>query len=64
MEPRLRYDVLGECAQRAADGQFAVPVAGTFPLDQWRTALEISASGQPRGKLVLLPADSSVVSGG
>ena len=58
MEPRLRYDVLGEYAQRAAEGRFSIPVAGTFPLDQWRTALEISIGGHPRGKLVLLPADS------
>jgi hypothetical protein len=31
-----------------------VPVA-TFPLDDWRTAMEVSLSGQARGKLLLLP---------
>jgi hypothetical protein len=31
-----------------------VPIAGTFPLADWRTALEISLSGQARGKLLLL----------
>lgn len=56
-ERRLRYDVLGEYAQRAADGQFTIPVAGVFPLEQWRTALEISQSGRARGKLILLPTD-------
>jgi NADPH:quinone reductase-like Zn-dependent oxidoreductase len=56
MEPRLRYDVLGEYAQRAADGRFTIPVAATFPLEQWRAALELGAGGHPRGKLVLLPA--------
>jgi NADPH:quinone reductase-like Zn-dependent oxidoreductase len=61
MEPGLRYDVLGEYAQRAADGKFTIPVAETFPLDQWRTALELSASGHPKGKLVLLPADPAIV---
>jgi NADPH:quinone reductase-like Zn-dependent oxidoreductase len=55
MAPRLRYDVLGEYAQRAAEGRFTIPVAATFPLDQWRAALELSTSGHPRGKLILLP---------
>ena len=39
----------------AADGKFIVPIAGTFALDGWRTAMEISLSGQARGKLLLLP---------
>lgn len=55
-ERRLHYDVLGEYAQRAADGKFTIPVARTFPLEDWRTALGISESGHARGKLVLLPA--------
>jgi NADPH:quinone reductase-like Zn-dependent oxidoreductase len=57
-ERRLHHDALGEYAQRAADGTFSVPVARTFPLGDWRTALGISESGQARGKLVLLPADT------
>ena len=52
---RLYYELLGEYAQRAADGKFTVPIARTFPLADWRTALEISLSRQARGKLVLLP---------
>jgi NADPH:quinone reductase-like Zn-dependent oxidoreductase len=56
---RLRYDVLGEYAQRAADGRFSIPIARTFPIGQWRTALEISQSGHAHGKLVLLPAGES-----
>ena len=60
MEPRLRYDVLAEYAQRAADGHFSIPVAATFPLDQWRTALELSTSHHPKGKLVLIPAPPAV----
>jgi NADPH:quinone reductase-like Zn-dependent oxidoreductase len=51
-----RFGHFPEFAQLAAEGEFSVPVAGTFPLDQWRTALEISQSGQARGKLLLLPA--------
>ena len=50
---RPRYDVLGEFAQLAAEGRFSVPVARTFPLDDWRSALELSQSRQAHGKLVL-----------
>jgi len=52
----LRYDMLGEFARLAAEGRFAVPIARTFALEQWREALAISLSGRARGKLVLLPA--------
>lgn len=53
--PALRYDVLGEFAQRAAEGRFSIPIARTFALEEWRAALDISLSKQARGKLVLLP---------
>jgi len=49
------YDEFPEFAQLAAEGTFTVPIAGTFPLGQWRAAMEISLSGQARGKLLLLP---------
>lgn len=49
----LRTDVLGEYARLAAEGRFSVPVAGVFPLEDWRTAAELSQSGQAHGKLVL-----------
>jgi len=48
-----RNDVLGEYAQLASEGRFSVPVARTFPLDDWRTAAELSQSGRAGGKLVL-----------
>ena len=54
--------MLGEYAQRAADGQFSIPVARTFPLAGWRTALGISQSGHARGKLLLLPASTTASS--
>jgi NADPH:quinone reductase-like Zn-dependent oxidoreductase len=57
-----RPDVLGEFAQRAADGQFTIPIAGTFALADWRTALEISQGGHAHGKLVLLPDGPEVIS--
>ena len=52
----LRYDVLGDFAKLAAEGRFAVPVARTFPLEEWRDALDLSLSGHAHGKLILLPA--------
>ncbi|MFI6056499.1 NADP-dependent oxidoreductase [Streptomyces violascens] len=54
-----RFGVFPEFAQLAAEGRFTVPVAGTFPLTDWRRALEISLTGHAHGKLLLLPADSS-----
>ncbi|MER6948172.1 zinc-binding dehydrogenase [Nonomuraea sp. NPDC000554] len=52
-EGTVRNDVLGAYAQLAAKGRFSVPVAGVFPLEDWRTAAELSQSGQARGKPVL-----------
>jgi NADPH:quinone reductase-like Zn-dependent oxidoreductase len=54
-EPYDRPAVFAEFAQLAAAGKFAVPVAATFPLEEWRAAMEISLGGQARGKLLLLP---------
>jgi NADPH:quinone reductase-like Zn-dependent oxidoreductase len=53
-DPAARVDGLAEFAQRAAEGRFTVPIARTFPLEEWKTALEISQSGKARGKLALL----------
>ena len=50
----LRYDVLGEFAQLAASGRFTVPVARSFGLEDWRTALDVSQGGQAHGKLIIL----------
>jgi NADPH:quinone reductase-like Zn-dependent oxidoreductase len=50
-----RYEAFPEFAQLAADGTFTVPIARTFPLEDWRAALEISLTGHARGKLLLLP---------
>jgi NADPH:quinone reductase-like Zn-dependent oxidoreductase len=51
-----RFGAFPEFARLAAAGEFTVPVAGTFPLAQWRTALDISQGGHAHGKLLLLPA--------
>ena len=50
----LRYDVLGHYAQLAAEGRFTIPISGTFALEDWREALDLSLSKRARGKLVLL----------
>lgn len=50
-----RFGCFPEFAQRAAEGAFAVPISGVFALEDWRAALDISAAGHARGKLLLLP---------
>ena len=54
-DPTLRWDALRGFAQLAAEGKFIVPVSRKFPLEEWRTALDLSQSQRARGKLVLLP---------
>ena len=56
---RVRYEELPEFATLAAEGRFAVPIARTFPLEDWRTAAEVSMSGHPHGKILLLPGSTS-----
>jgi NADPH:quinone reductase-like Zn-dependent oxidoreductase len=51
----LRYDVLGEYAELTAQGRFTIPIAATYPLENWREPLAVSRSGQARGKHVLIP---------
>jgi NADPH:quinone reductase-like Zn-dependent oxidoreductase len=48
-------EFLGDYATLAAAGKLTIPVTKTFPLDQWRAAAEISLSGAPHGKVVLVP---------
>ena len=50
-----RFGSFPEFARLAAEGRFTVPIAGTFPLDEWEAALKISLTGHARGKLLLLP---------
>ena len=47
--------MLADYAALAAAGEFTIPVARTFPLDEWRAAAELSLSGAPHGKVVLMP---------
>jgi NADPH:quinone reductase-like Zn-dependent oxidoreductase len=48
-----RYEVVGECAQLAAEGRFGIPIARLIPLADWREAIELSQSQRPGGKIVL-----------
>lgn len=50
-----RNDMLGPFAKLAAEGKFRIPIARSFPLADWREALEISLSGKAHGKLMLIP---------
>ena len=51
----LGYAALARFAELAAKGRFRVPVARTFPLEDWREAMDVSLSGRAHGKIVLLP---------
>jgi NADPH:quinone reductase-like Zn-dependent oxidoreductase len=46
---------LAEYAALAAVGEFRIPIARRFPLDEWRAAAELSLSRAPHGKVVLIP---------
>jgi NADPH:quinone reductase-like Zn-dependent oxidoreductase len=47
--------LLPQYALLAAQGAFRLPIAKSFPLEQWRDAVRLSLSGNPHGKVVLLP---------
>jgi NADPH:quinone reductase-like Zn-dependent oxidoreductase len=58
-----RFNPFPEFAQLAAAGRFTVPIARTFPLADWQAALELSLTGHPRGKLLLLSGDTAADGG-
>lgn len=49
------YHVLSDYAELAARGNFSIPIARTYGLSDWRSALEASLSGRAGGKLLLIP---------
>jgi NADPH:quinone reductase-like Zn-dependent oxidoreductase len=49
-----RFEAFTEFAGLAADGRFTVPIARTFPLEDWCAALKISLTGHAHGKLLLM----------
>lgn len=65
MGARVNLDHLGrrvpasnfmpEYAQLAADDQFRIPISRTYPLSAWRDGVRLSMSGQPYGKVILVP---------
>ncbi|WP_329362262.1 hypothetical protein OG896_03550 [Streptomyces sp. NBC_00669] len=52
----FRADASAASHRRGHDRR--VDAAGTFPLADWREALDISLTGHARGKLLPLPAES------
>ncbi len=52
---RIRYDVLAEFAELARDDRFSIPLAGTYALTEWKTAMSLSLSQQAHGKILLIP---------
>jgi NADPH:quinone reductase-like Zn-dependent oxidoreductase len=54
----LDYATFGEMAKLAAAGKYTIPIARTFPLEEWRAAMELSSSGKASGKLLLVPVAS------
>ena len=53
-----RVNALPEFAQLASEGRFTIPIAGTFALDEWRAAMQMSLSDHAGGKLLLLPSEA------
>ena len=51
----LGYGALEEFAREAAENRFSIPIARTFPLGDWRTALDLSLTGHAHGRLMLIP---------
>ncbi|WP_243062261.1 NADP-dependent oxidoreductase [Humibacter sp. RRB41] len=49
------YDPTVQYAAKAAKGEFRLPIGRTFPLDDWRSAVELSLGRAPHGKIVLIP---------
>ena len=47
--------LLPQYASLAAQGAFRLPIAKAYPLEQWREAVRLSLSGNPHGKVMLLP---------
>jgi NADPH:quinone reductase-like Zn-dependent oxidoreductase len=52
---RFRDQIRGELVALAQNGELAVPLARTFPLDEAPAALALLAEGHPGGKLALIP---------
>ncbi|MYV99598.1 NADP-dependent oxidoreductase, partial [Streptomyces sp. SID3343] len=50
----MRYDRMDEFARLAGEGVLVVPVARTYTLDRIEEAAELSRSGRPGGKLMLV----------
>jgi len=52
--------LLREHAALAASRDLRLPIAATYPLAQWREAVQLSLAGAPHGKVVLVPDRNDV----
>lgn len=53
-------EVYGKYGALMARSELRLPIARTFPFDEWRDAVELLLSGNPHGKIVLLaPTEAS-----
>jgi NADPH:quinone reductase-like Zn-dependent oxidoreductase len=52
--------LLPQYASLAAQGALRVPIAKSYPLEQWRAAVHLSLAGNPHGKVVLLPRSTRI----
>ncbi|KAA9151261.1 NADP-dependent oxidoreductase [Amycolatopsis acidicola] len=50
-----RWDVLDDVARLAVKGLLTIPIGRTFPLAEFREAIELAESGRPGGKVLVLP---------
>jgi NADPH:quinone reductase-like Zn-dependent oxidoreductase len=48
-----RAAVLAHYAALASEGRMRIPIAQVFPLEDWRAAMALSRTGNPRGKVIL-----------
>jgi NADPH:quinone reductase-like Zn-dependent oxidoreductase len=48
-------EILRDYAELAAAGEYRLPIAERFALEDWRDAVALSVSGAPHGKVVLVP---------
>lgn len=49
-------ELLAQYAALAVQGAFRLPIARVHPFEQWRDAVQLSVSGNPHGKVVLVPS--------
>ena len=52
---QIPYEKLRYYADEVVKGTFTIPIAGTYALSNWQTAMQLSLAQKAHGKLVLIP---------